>query len=87
MTQTEWLLCARYDGLPIIPIDRVCSDFFAPLTLPRLLRKIDDGDVALPLVRMTTTQKAAKGVALVDLARYLDDRHAEALAQFDRMHR
>lgn len=78
MTKTEWLLLARYDGLPIVPADRVCKDFFAPLTLPRFLRKISDGELALPLIRLERSQKGAKGIAIVDLARYLDERHDEA---------
>jgi hypothetical protein len=32
------------------------------------------GDIAIPLVRMESSQKCAKGVHLLDLAKYLDAR-------------
>lgn len=75
---TTFLLMAKYDAVPVIPIDVVCRDFFAPLTLPILLRKISAGDIPLPLVRMEASQKGAKGVHLSDLAAYIDKRTAAA---------
>ena len=74
---TMWLLMAQYEGRAILPIDRVCKDFFAPLTLPVLLRKITSGEIPLPLIRMEDSQKGAKMVHLTDLAEYID-RKAEA---------
>jgi hypothetical protein len=38
------------------------------------MQKISEGDIAIPLVRMETNQKCAKGVHLLDLAKYLDAR-------------
>lgn len=75
---TTFLLMAKYDAVPVIPIDVVCRDFFAPLTLPILLRKISAGDIPLPLVRMEASQKGARGVHLSDLAAYIDKRTAAA---------
>jgi len=71
---TAFLLAARYDGIPVIPVDRVCKDFFAPLTLQKFLVKVGRGDIALPLVRMEESQKGARGVHLVDLAAFIDAR-------------
>lgn len=87
MTQTEWMLMARYSGLPIIPVDTVIADFFPTLGKAVFLRKILDGSIKLPLIRMEAgSQKGAKGVHLSDLARYIDERHAEAIRDFQRMH-
>lgn len=72
--KTLFLLAARYDGLPVIPADQVCRDFFAPMTLPKFIDKINRGEIALPLVRMTDSQKGARGVNLNDLAAYIDAR-------------
>ena len=85
--KTAFMLFARYDGLPIIPVETVCKDFFAPLTPEKFLRKTANGEIPLPIVRMETkSQKTAKGVHLADLAAYLDKmadaarKEAEALA-------
>lgn len=82
---TTFLLMAKYDAVPVIPIDVVCRDFFAPLTLPILLRKISAGDIPLPLVRMEASQKGAKGVHLTDLAAYIDKRTAAARKECDQL--
>lgn len=76
--KTLWLLAARYDGMPVVPIDQVAADFFPHLSGTNLIRKINEGDIDLPLVRMEASQKAAKGVALVDLAAYVEARIEEA---------
>ena len=70
--RTDFVLLARYDGLPIIPLDIVCRDYFRHLTAEKLLRKVLAGDIALPIVRIESSQKAAKGVHINDLAAYLD---------------
>ena len=70
--KTAFVLMAQYDGLAVIPVERVCADYFAPLTVAKFLEKTLSGDIALPVVRMYGSQKAAKGVHLNDLAAYLD---------------
>lgn len=75
--KTALILMAQYDGLAVIPVERVCADYFAPLTLEQFLRKAQSGDIALPVVRMYVSQKAAKGVHINDLAVFLD-KQAEA---------
>lgn len=83
---TAFLLMAKYDATPIIPVDKVCKDFFPHLTTVKFLRKVSDGSLALPLVRIEASQKSAKGVHLQDLADYLDKRREEAAREFQRMH-
>ncbi|RWN03646.1 MAG: Pyocin activator protein PrtN [Mesorhizobium sp.] len=68
---TAFLLMAKYNGKATIPLDEVRRDFFSHLTLPTFLRKLTSGDIALPLMRIETSQKCAKGVHLQDLADYL----------------
>ncbi|MFH6783569.1 MULTISPECIES: pyocin activator PrtN family protein [Methylobacterium] len=74
---TAFLLLAQYGGAAVIPIERVCRDYFSHLTPEKLVRKISAGEIALPLVRIEASQKSAKGVHLNDLARWVDER-AEA---------
>lgn len=71
---TLWLLMAQYDGKAMISAEEVCRDFFAPLTLPVFLKKVSNGEINLPLVRMEASQKGAKMVHLTDLAAYIDAR-------------
>jgi hypothetical protein len=79
---TAFLLMAQYNGKAIIPLDEVRRDFFSHLTLPKFLRKLSSGDIALPLMRIETSQKCAKGVHLQDLADYLDKRRQVAQREF-----
>jgi pyocin activator protein PrtN len=78
---TLFLLMAQYGGQTVVPLDKVCRDFFGHLTLEKLLRKALRGDIPLPIVRIETSQKAQRGVHLVDLAAYIDKRRAVALKE------
>ena len=69
---TLFLLMARYNGLPVIPVDVVCRDYFQHLTPEKFLRKVLAAEISLPIVRMEANQKCAKGVPIADLAAYLD---------------
>jgi pyocin activator protein PrtN len=71
---TAFLLMAQYEGKAIIPIEHVCRDYFSHLNPTKLVQKISAGEIAIPLVRMEASQKCAKGVYLLDLAKYLDAR-------------
>lgn len=75
---TAFLLMAQYDGQAVIPVDAVVRDYFSHLTVDKFLRKVGAGEIALPLVRIEASQKAAKGVHLQDLAEYIDARRATA---------
>lgn len=72
--KTVFLLMAQYDARAVIPIEWVARDFFTHLTTDNLVRKISTGDITLPLVRMEDSVRSAKGVALIDLAAYIDRR-------------
>ena len=72
------MLLAQYDGLAVIPLEWVRRDYFRHFnSVEKLLRKIQAGEIALPIVRIEGSQKCAKGVHLSDLAIYLD-KQAEA---------
>ena len=79
--KTVFLLMAQYDAQAVVPIEAVCRDYFAPLTVATLVRKISAGEIKLPLVRMESSQKGAKGVHVEDLAAYIDARRAAAVKE------
>ncbi len=83
---TAFLLMAQYNGQAIIPLERVCADYFCHLTPDKLQRKVANGEVDLPVVRIEGSQKAAKGVHLTDLAAYLDEQRRKAVAENDKLH-
>lgn len=79
---TAFLLMAQYDALAVIPVDRVCKDYFPHLSTDKFVRKVSLGEIALPMVRIESgTQKSAKGIYLSDLAAYLDTRRAAAVKE------
>lgn len=71
--KTLFLLIARHDAKPVLPLSVVCADYFSHLTPTKFLEKVRAGEIRLPLVRLEQSQKSAKGVALDDLASYLDE--------------
>ena len=73
---------AQYSGRTIVPIDQVCRDFFGHLSVDKLLRKALRGNLALPIVRIETSQKAQWRVHLVDLAAYIDKRRNAAVKEY-----
>lgn len=75
---TLFLLMAQYDRRAVIPVDRVCKDYFSHLSFEKFLRKVGAGEIGIPVIRMEASQKSAKGVHLQDLADYLDKRRAAA---------
>ncbi len=79
---TAFLLMAQYDAQAVIPVAAVVRDYFPHLTAENFVRKVSLGDINIPLLRIEPgTQKSAKGVHLVDLARYIDDRRAAAVKE------
>jgi hypothetical protein len=82
---TAFLLLAQYDGMAIIPLERVCSDYFSHLTPEKLKMKVAAGDIDLPLVAIEKSQKAARGVHLNDLAAYLDAQHQKAKMEHEKL--
>lgn len=84
--KTAMLLMVRYDGLAVIPVDRVCEDYFQHLSAEKFIRKVDAGDIDIPLVRIEGSSKCARGVPLMDLAAYIDARSTEARELNDKIH-
>lgn len=83
---TAFLLMAQYSGAAVIPVARVCEDYFSHLTPDKFLRKCSSGEIKLPVVRIdAVSQKGAKGIHLNDLAAYLDQRHAAAKKELSQM--
>lgn len=82
---TAFLLMAQYGGAAIIPLELVCRDYFSHLTPVEFARKATNGQIDLPVVRIETSAKAAKGVHLADLAKWIDDRRAAAQKELDQL--
>jgi hypothetical protein len=82
---TSFMLLARYDGLPVIPLAIVVRDFFPHLSEQKLATKIDRGEVKLPIVRIEASQRAAHGVHINDLARWIDARREAAARELMQM--
>lgn len=84
--KTFWMLFARYEGRPVVSAEEVCRDFFAHLDTPKFVRKVDAGEIDLPLMRIEGSAKSARLVQLTDLSAYLDARASEAQALNDKIH-
>lgn len=84
---TAFMLLAQYGGRAVVPIEDVCRDFFSHLTIEKFARKVAAGEIAIPVIRIEASQKAAKGVHLTDLAEYIDRQRAAAVKEFNQLHR
>jgi hypothetical protein len=82
---TAFLLMAQFNGAAVIPIEQVCASFFQHLTPTVFIRKATNGEIDLPVVRMEASQKAAKGVHLLDLAAWIDKRREAATKENDQL--
>lgn len=82
---TAFLLMAQYNGRAVIPVEDLCRDYFQHLSPEKFIKKASLGEIRLPLVRMEASQKAAKGVHLVDLANYLDERRKAAIKEAEQI--
>ncbi|MBV7490618.1 Pyocin activator protein PrtN [compost metagenome] len=82
---TAFLLMAQYNGQAIIPLERVCADYFSHLTPEKMKLKVAAGQIDLTLVPMESSQKSARGVHLSDLADYLDAQRSKAKAEHEKL--
>lgn len=82
---TAFLLMAQFDGAAVIPVEKVCRDYFQHLTPQQFVRKTTEGEIDLPVVRIESSQKAAKGVYLLDLAAWIDKRREAAKKECDQL--
>lgn len=79
--KTLFVLMAQYDGQVVIPLERVCGDYFTHLTTDMFQRKVMAGQIKIAITRMEASQKSAKGVHITDLAEYLDGQRAAAVKE------
>lgn len=81
---TAFLLAAKYDGAPLINIDQVRKDYFSELSLATFVRRLEEGAIPLPSVRMSGSQKGKRMIPLSDLANYIDQLVERARKENDR---
>jgi len=82
--KTSFILLAQYETA-IVPLDLVCRLHLGHLTPANFARKSLAGEIPIPVVQIEDSQKAARGVHLADLARWIDDRREAAQAEVDRV--
>src|SRR3954470_4807326 len=75
---TLFFLMGQYGSRAVIPVEEVCADYFSHLSVVKFLRKCDDGDIPLRVMRAEKSQKGARGVYIQDLANYIDGQRAKA---------
>jgi hypothetical protein len=83
--KTLFVLMAQYDGQVVIPLDRVCKDYFTHLTTDMFQRKVWAGQIKIPITRMEPSQKSAKGIHIADLSEYLDAQRAAAVKESNQL--
>lgn len=69
--KTAHILLVQYDRA-IIPLEDVRRDYFAAYEPATFMRKLGNGDIPLPVVRLDGSQKGPRGVHINHLAVYLD---------------
>jgi hypothetical protein len=85
--KTIFLLMARYEGLPVIPVETVCKDFFGGMLVEVFLRKVMADEIRLPIVRTDASRRCARGVNIDDLAAFLDLRTEIARRECEKLKR
>ena len=85
--KTAFLLLAQFDGKAVIPVEDVCREYFSHLTVEKFLRKTLTGQIGLPVVRMESSKRSARGVHLNDLAAYIDEQRAAARKEAEQLGR
>lgn len=79
--KTLFLLMAQYNGQAIIPLEHVCKDYFTHLTVEMFQRKVLAGQIKIPITRLESSQKSAKGIHIQDLSEYLESQRAAAVKE------
>jgi hypothetical protein len=73
---TLFFLMGQYGSRAVIPVEEVRRDYFPHLNLVNFIRRCDDGEIGLSLMRAEKSQKSARGVHIQDLANYIDKQRA-----------
>ena len=63
----------------------LCVGITSHTSPSRVLRKVLAAEISLPIVRMESSQKSAKGIHINDLAAYLDKQHEAALKECEQL--
>jgi hypothetical protein len=82
---TVFLLMAQYNGAAIVPLETVCRDYFTHMDAQQFARKATAGELDIPVVRIESSQKAARGIYLTDLAAWIDARRDAARKECDQL--
>lgn len=83
---TLWLLLGMYEGRPFVTATEITRDFFQHLSAEKFIRKVDAGEIDIPLMRIEESTKATRGVDIRDLATYLDKKRDSAVDIGNRIH-
>jgi len=84
--KTIFFLMAQYNARAVIPLEWIQRDFFSHLDVKKLASKCSSGVIQLPLVRTDpSSQKSSKGVAIQDLANYIDKRQEAARKEMEQL--
>ena len=82
---TVFLLMAQH-GSATIPLDDVRKHYFSHLSPDQFLRKLNNGEIKLPVIRSDpNSRKSALYVSVTDLAAYVDDRRAAAIKEMEQL--
>lgn len=76
---TVFVLMAQYGATGVVPIETVRKDYFPHVSRENLVRKINRGEIKLPIVRMEGSQKTTLGV-------YIDKQRAAAVKEYETFH-
>jgi len=71
--KTIWLLAARYDGIPVVPVESVVKDFFPHLTVDYFIRKVARGAIDLLSFRRMGHKRPATACPFLILPSTLTD--------------
>ncbi|AVH39524.1 Pyocin activator protein PrtN [Pseudomonas monteilii] len=66
---------------------RLCADYFTHLTPLVFQRKVLAGEIKLPITRLESSQKSARGIHIADLALYLDQQRDAARKECAQLNR
>lgn len=80
---TLFLLMAQYDAQVIIPLERVCTDYFRHLTPSKLKKEIREGAIDLVMVKIDSSPQSTCGIHIADLASYLDAQRHKCIAEHE----
>jgi hypothetical protein len=72
------LLLAQFDARVAIPVDEVCKAFFPHMDAQALVRKINRGEIKLPIMKLESRVKSARTIHVLDLAHFIDAQRAAA---------